>query len=297
MGSANGHEIALPADIADAVERVLGGMVSAAPVPGVGGRGIFRCESAGRMAALKFLSPVEDSFYRDWAPGLASRGVAVPTVWARGQSGHRPWVLLEWLGPVPDGDASGTLARKIGHLASIHETRRPHRQAGLPSRSGELDRRDLDDAETVFDPREGLRFRRWLEKPWPWLEGDSLLSGDPNRTNWGVRDDGTMVLFDWGQAGFGHPAYDLALLAGGLPRVSTLEEIVTLYLARAENGHDEDPGSWLASAITARLTTVVQFLARWRRGELDPAADAGVAMLKGELLDWVGAVRSWTRPA
>jgi thiamine kinase-like enzyme len=41
------------------------------------------------------------------------------------------------------------------------------------------------------------------------------LSGDPNPTNWGVRDNGDLVLFDFERIGYGNPAIDLAITMPG----------------------------------------------------------------------------------
>ena len=41
---------------------------------------------------------------------------------------------------------------------------------------------------------------------------DTLISGDSNEGNWGRRDNGQIVLFDWERFGFGSPAIDLAPL-------------------------------------------------------------------------------------
>jgi Phosphotransferase enzyme family len=41
------------------------------------------------------------------------------------------------------------------------------------------------------------------------------ISGDPNPTNWGVRDNGELVLFDFERIGYGNPAIDLAITMPG----------------------------------------------------------------------------------
>ncbi len=49
-----------------------------------------------------------------------------------------------------------------------------------------------------------------ISEPWCWI------SGDPNPRNWGLRADGTPVLFDWELFGPGTPATDLAIIVPGL---------------------------------------------------------------------------------
>ncbi|MGG0240134.1 phosphotransferase family protein [Bacillus rhizoplanae] len=42
------------------------------------------------------------------------------------------------------------------------------------------------------------------------------ISGDPNPTNWGMRNNNQLVLFDWERIGYGFPAIDLAIIIPGL---------------------------------------------------------------------------------
>ncbi|MFD3449480.1 phosphotransferase family protein [Microbacteriaceae bacterium 4G12] len=42
------------------------------------------------------------------------------------------------------------------------------------------------------------------------------ISGDPNPTNWGMRHNNQLVLFDWERIGYGSPAIDLAIIIPGL---------------------------------------------------------------------------------
>lgn len=45
------------------------------------------------------------------------------------------------------------------------------------------------------------------------------ISGDPNPTNWGIRNNNQLVLFDWERIGYGSPAIDLAIIIPGLGTV------------------------------------------------------------------------------
>ncbi|MBE5106039.1 hypothetical protein IGI01_12210 [Bacillus thuringiensis] len=42
------------------------------------------------------------------------------------------------------------------------------------------------------------------------------VSGDPNPTNWGIRNNNQLVLFDWERIGYGSPVIDLAIIIPGL---------------------------------------------------------------------------------
>ncbi|WP_274878860.1 choline kinase [Vibrio harveyi] len=61
------------------------------------------------------------------------------------------------------------------------------------------------------------------------FEYNSLISGDSNEGNWGIRDNGEFVLFDWERFGRGSPAIDLAPLVKGLGSSSDYEAIIEKY--------------------------------------------------------------------
>lgn len=58
----------------------------------------------------------------------------------------------------------------------------------------------------------------------------TLVSGDANEGNWGRRDNGQLVLFDWERFGYGSPAIDLAPLVSRMGTLSDYEFIVDHYL-------------------------------------------------------------------
>lgn len=59
------------------------------------------------------------------------------------------------------------------------------------------------------------------------------ISGDPNPTNWGIRKNGDIVLFDFERIGYGNPAIDLSITIPGFgTNDSSLErEIATKYIS------------------------------------------------------------------
>lgn len=61
------------------------------------------------------------------------------------------------------------------------------------------------------------------------FEHGGLISGDSNDGNWGVRNNGELVLFDWERFGFGSPAIDLAPLVRGLGTIDDYQRIADKY--------------------------------------------------------------------
>lgn len=61
------------------------------------------------------------------------------------------------------------------------------------------------------------------------FNGSSLISGDTNAGNWGRRDNGDLVLFDWERFGTGSPAIDLAPLIKGMGTKPMYIELAKRY--------------------------------------------------------------------
>ncbi|MEJ3630482.1 choline kinase [Vibrio vulnificus] len=62
------------------------------------------------------------------------------------------------------------------------------------------------------------------------FECNTLISGDTNEGNWGTRNNGELVLFDWERFGQGSPAIDLAPLVNGLGSIGEYEKIISQYI-------------------------------------------------------------------
>lgn len=61
------------------------------------------------------------------------------------------------------------------------------------------------------------------------------VSGDTNAFNWGRRDSGELVLFDWERFGVGSPAIDLAPMIPGLPEIDLVDRYCSAYLGVRED--------------------------------------------------------------
>jgi len=57
----------------------------------------------------------------------------------------------------------------------------------------------------------------------------TLISGDSNAGNWGRRENGDLVLFDWERFGKGSPAIDLAPLIKGMGTKQTFIDVAERY--------------------------------------------------------------------
>lgn len=98
-----------------------------------------------------------------------------------------------------------------------------------------------------------------LFKPYCWI------SADTNPTNWGVRKDGSVVLFDWERICCGSPAIDLSIIMPGLgtPDNSLELSIAKKYLKMwSSAGLDFPISEWelLWQIKLAKIWSVVEFL-------------------------------------
>ena len=282
------------------LQAVVGAPVVAEHVRmGVGGPGIVVCRGPDGRAVFKRTSAEEAAFYREWAPVLAERGLGVPRALAQGTASTGHWIVLEWLPRVLDRLDPAWVPAQTQYLAQLHRLLpdlAPSAASLLPRRDLQLTRRDADDALALWEPGPARRLRSLLGESWPYVEGRRLVSGDPNPTNWGWRASGELVLFDWAEAGWGHPSYDLPILCGGLPDGAAIRRVVVPYLAAGHVGDPEAVDQWVAWAVTGRLVTFLRFLAGWRRGQVTEAARRGADMLRDGLLNWMQGVRPLTLP-
>lgn len=114
---------------------------------------------------------------------------------------------------------------------------------------------------------------------------NTLVSGDTNQGNWGKRDNGQIVLFDWERFGYGSPAIDLAPLVSHMGTLSDYECIVDQYLLHNNMVSREDlikqliiAKSWIVVEVTNLLVMrdipdASKYL-EWYRGQLPTWLDS-----------------------
>lgn len=117
------------------------------------------------------------------------------------------------------------------------------------------------------------------------------ISGDPNPLNWGLRNDGTAVLFDWERFGQGSAALDLAITAPGLVTPESFQLIAERYLQAMTGIGTPQAVTRLSRDIAlAKVWSIVEFLSMVRAGIV--ANTAGVTRLVKSFPDWLATIRS-----
>ncbi|UJD89052.1 aminoglycoside phosphotransferase [Rahnella aquatilis] len=122
------------------------------------------------------------------------------------------------------------------------------------------------------------------------FSGQCLISGDSNAGNWGKRDNGDLVLFDWERFSTGSPAIDLAPLIKGMGFKQKFIEFAERYNCISRNYNPNDLAKEIAIAKAWIVTQVIvllnerqksdfQFYLKWYRENLPAWLDNTVKML------------------
>lgn len=242
-----------------AVER-LGGMSLGA---------VYRVPFQDASAIVKSNpGPREARFYATVAPALRQQGVPSPALeWSEHVAGAY-WMILEDVPhPLPperwlaDPEMLAVLGRL--HTATLAH---PPPEADLfrPAWTDEITEAALSCFPEAVAAELRPRLRALQERHQYLFLPRCLISGDPNRANWGLRGDGTLVLYDWERFGYGTPPLDLAIATPGFGDTAAFERMASGYLA----GSRPALGKQLAYDIgIAKIWNVVEFLSMYATGD------------------------------
>jgi hypothetical protein len=233
---------------------------------GMSGSSVYRL-SFGSLAVIvkASLRPQENIFYRDFAPLLRKQEVAIPALYWQGEAGGQHWLALENIPqPLPR-------ARWNADPLVLEMLTRLHR-AKLPRGLDLTQLYKLEWTDAITDnalvllgttaERVASLLRQWQPEYQRLFKPLCPISADPNPGNWGVREDGSPVLFDWERFSLGAPAIDVAILIPGLPDKTTFRQYAGSYRKIncsniVENGTLED---FAEDVKVAKVWTVLEFL-------------------------------------
>jgi hypothetical protein len=181
-----------------------------------------RC-TQGSVVVKSTAGAREGAFYEQHAARLRQQGVHIPgLLWSSIDARTTTWLILEdiphafpqerWV-----GDKSQLEVLFHLHNATWKERRPVVDDAYIPVWDDHMTELALDwfaRSTGAGEIRAQLIEAQHAFAALP--PRDCCISGDPNPTNWRVRDDGTLVLLDWEKFGYGTPAFDLAITIPGL---------------------------------------------------------------------------------
>lgn len=283
-----------PADLCTYITETWGEPTSVTRLSGIGGPGAYRV-SATRGDVIGKCDPRgrEAQFYEHVAPPLRARGVPVPDLYWSGPSGAHHWLVLEAIPhPLPrsrwSGDA-GVMAALVRLHRSPLDQVHPDMNLYRPQWTDAL----TEAAVSCLAPADAgpvrARLRELQERSQNLFAPTCLISGDPNPTNWGMRQDESVVLFDWERFGLGAPAIDIAITMPGLLSSDGEREsqIAASYLGQLAEYGDGSPVAPLERFVTdirrAKLWTAVEFLSNYAEGKLPAHAQTTAEWLLTEL--------------
>lgn len=237
----------------------------------MGGGAVLRLRGGGRSVILKrSRGGVEPFVYTVARERLDAAGIELPRLYAAADDDGWRWLLLEDIPhPLPrerwlaDGEVVGMLRRlhALDLAGLLPEGRyRPGWPREMTAQALSLlpaaGRDDLDALLGVA-----------RERATPLFEPRVPISGDPNPANWGLRHDGTLVLFDWERFTLGTAALDLAITVPGMGNAADYRAVAECY------ADDADVFALAAEIAVAKVWSVVEFLAGCARGDTEPAFD------------------------
>jgi aminoglycoside phosphotransferase (APT) family kinase protein len=251
--------------------------------------------------------PAEARFYQTVMPVLKEYGVAIPEPKWLARDGEGLWWLILEDVPQPLPRQRWVADREVlAMLKRLHVApafRIPVSSEGFfrPRWTRAMDEAILScfGAEHVADLTASLGSKRDAYRHI--FLPQCPISGDPNPTNWGLRADASVVLYDWERFGMGTPALDLAITIPGLGDEDTFARVASAYL-RAD---DENDGEAIAKRVenvpstiealaneiaAAKVWSVVEFLGMGAGDDI--SATPATYSLVGEFPYWIRGLLS-----
>jgi hypothetical protein len=255
------------------------------PLSGLSHNHVWQVCVGGQCVILKQSKEANEfRFYVDIAPQLVTQGVALPAIECSQEIEGSYWTIIEYMPkPFP---REQWLAHEVQLcvLRNLHESRVDCADDKWMFRPL-WDDTMTEAALSFFDADTAQRLRpvvRTIQaQSQPLFEPTCWISGDPNPMNWGLREDESIVLFDWERFGRGTPALDLAIATPGLATAEDCQKVAAVYLQS-----DSAAVEKLAKEIArAKVWNVVEYLYMAHSG--DVAGQRGVESLVNRTPAWL----------
>jgi aminoglycoside phosphotransferase (APT) family kinase protein len=236
--------------------------------------------------------PTEVFFYTTIAPTLRAHDIPIPRLEWSGDADDMHWLIVEDIPrPLPRErwGADPSVLKVLGRLHTLSSAQvqpwpgafRPEWTKRMTAAALSWFPAAIDDLQPLIGAIQGAH--QHLFAP------ECCISGDPNPTNWGLRDDTSPVLFDWERFGFGTPALDLAITIPGLGDAATFKRSASLYLR--ERGQRRKPGADAVAQLAhhigvAKMWSVVEFLSNAATGALPNSANTSIEYIVRLFPEW-----------
>lgn len=257
---------------------------------GKSGAAVYRLVYSHRTWIVKSsASSAERHFYTHVAPALRQHTIPIPQCDFAMTDHDLSWLVIEAIPqplPIQRGQVDPGCVEILARLHTLEDG-----TLAAPFRAAWED--DLTQAA----------LKALGDTTAPWLEAfladaqaqtrllfreECFVSGDPNPANWGQRDDGSLILFDWERFGRATPALDLAICVPGLGSADVFQAVAQAYL-QARPAYDMSITALAREMALNKLWTVIEFLAPYA----SPAypADDTLGYLQREFVPWCATIR------
>ncbi len=254
----------LPAGLRNFFEETYPPLTNLEKLGGMSGSSVYRASFGNKLVILKKSQRSQESnFYKNIAPSLRGQGVAIPEVYWQGGADGLHWLALENIPRPLPRERWGADPQVLAILGNLHRATLP---PGLEM--GKLYRPAWNDGMTenaltmlgLDSMRLAPVLRDWQEKTQALFKPPGLISADPNPGNWGLREDGSPVLFDWERFTSGSPAIDISIITPGLPGKADLHHNAGKYLEVNPNVIDKTLDDFAEDVKIAKVWAVVEFI-------------------------------------
>ncbi|MGG6102213.1 phosphotransferase family protein [Pantoea allii] len=229
------------------------------------------------------VSEVEYAFYRDVAPLLGQHGVLTPAV--KSACPEQRKLILEYIPqPIQQDAVAGDDFLSV--LARLHSV--PSDSSWTFSKH-QWSEAALEECLILLclPVQTERRFRAMQPHSNVLFEPHCVISGDTNAGNWGKRENGELVLFDWERFGLGSPATDLAPLVKGMGKDEEYWAIAQRYCQFTVRFDADVLAKEMAIAKAWIVNEVVLILSERRKPELEQY----LAWYRKVLPEWLESLR------
>lgn len=261
----------LDLEVSSHIEKRWGNITSLKKLDGIKSEGgCYRAKHKSGSVIVKSMEvQSEYQFYKIFSKKLIDNGVNIPEIYFAHQGKEKYWIVIEDIPNTLPKDRWYGDESLLEVLCNLHyftwgrpliltDNYKPSWSDCLSEKVSELYK--SDDNKALKHLLRVQKVSQTIFQPTCWINGDT------NPTNWGVRDNGDLVLFDWERICYASPAIDLAITIPGLGTTdySLERKIAETYIklfAKKDLDFLFKIDELVEQIILAKIWSAVEFLA------------------------------------
>jgi hypothetical protein len=260
-----------PERIQEYLQGAYGDLTDMERLGGMSDAEVSRLQFRKKSVILKVSTrPGEAQFYKRAAPVLRGHAIPLPYVELNIEANSVCWLVLEDVPQPLPRERWFCDSEMLMILNRLHTL-----DLKLPTMFNPVWTDTMTEkALACFGNDEAARFKTRLNSLQALYQHvfrqECLISADPNPKNWGLRDNGDIMLYDWERFSYGTPAIDLAITVPGLGNMEQFTQVAATYLQERERsgGAYPVPVEQLARDMAAaKLWAVVELLSGYQDGD------------------------------